>query len=119
MKDFRNLTVWRKAHRLALAVYEASGDFPKDERYGLTSQLRRAVISIPTNIAEGCGRQGDPEFTRFLSFAMGSASETEYLSLLANDLKFLNGDSHRKLSTDTAEVKRMLAALITKLRAES
>ncbi len=118
MKDFRNLTVWRKAHRLALAVYEASGDFPKDERYGLTSQLRRAVISIPTNIAEGCGRQGDPEFARFLSFAMGSASETEYLLLLANELGLLNDDTYRRLSADIEGIKRMLAALMAKLKAD-
>ncbi len=118
MKDFRNLTVWRKSHRLALAVYESSRKFPQDERYGLTSQLRRAAVSVPTDIAEGCGRQGDPDFARFLSFAMGSASETEYLLLLANELGLLNGDTHRKLSTNTEEIKRMLATLIAKLKAD-
>ncbi len=118
MKNFRDLTVWRKSHRLALAVYEASGAFPVEERYGLSNQLRRAAFSIPTNIAEGCGRYGDREFARFLSIAMGSASETEYLLLLANELGLLNGDTHRKLSTDTAEVKRMLATLIAKLKAD-
>ncbi len=118
MKDFRNLTVWRKSHLLALAVYKSSRKFPQDERYGLTSQLRRAAVSIPTNIAEGCGRQGDPEFARFLSFAMGSASETEDLLLLANELGLLNGDTHRRLSPDTAEITRRLTARIAPLKAE-
>ncbi len=118
MKNFRDLTVWRKSHRLALAMYEASGAFPVEERYGLSNQLRRAAFSIPTNIAEGCGRYGDREFARFLSIAMGSASETEYLLLLANDLGFLHAEAHGKLSANTTEVKRMLATLIGKLKAE-
>ena len=118
MKDFRNLTVWRKSHRLALAVYESSRKFPQEERYGLTSQLRRAAVSIPTNIAEGCGRQGDPEFARFLSISMGSASETEYLLLLANELGLLNDDTYRRLSADIEEIKRRLAALMAKLKAD-
>ena len=77
MKDFRQLQVWEKSHQLALGVYKATQDFPKEELYGLTSQIRRASTSIPTNIAEGCGRGTDPEFARFLQIAMGSASETE------------------------------------------
>ena len=78
MKDFRRLVVWQKAHLLTVAVYEAIAGFPKDELYGLTSQIRRACVSIPANIAEGCGRDGEAEFGRFLQIAQGPASELEY-----------------------------------------
>ena len=89
MKDFRQLKVWEKAHQLALQVYKTTVNFPREELYGLTSQIRRSSMSIPTNIAEGCGRHTDAEFARFLQIAMGSASETEYQLLLARDLEFL------------------------------
>jgi four helix bundle protein len=78
MRDFRELKVWEKAHQLALEIYKATSTFPKEERYGLTSQMRRATVSIPADIAEGCCRKGDAEFARFLQIAMGSASELEY-----------------------------------------
>jgi four helix bundle protein len=78
MKDFRQLKVWEKSHQLALAVYKITKEFPKEELYGLTSQIRRASMSIPTTIAEGCGRNTNKEFARFLQIAMGFASETEY-----------------------------------------
>jgi len=80
LKDFRKLKVWEKSHDLTLAVYKATAAFPRKELYGLTSQIRRACASIPANIAEGCGRGGDPELARFLQIAMGSASELEYHS---------------------------------------
>jgi len=76
MKDFRKLTVWQKAHELTLAVYKATRGFPKEELYGLTSQVRRSSVSVPSNIAEGCGRSGDAELARFLDISMGSASES-------------------------------------------
>jgi len=118
MKDFRQLKVWEKIHQLALVVYKATKDFPKEELYGLTSQIRRASMSIPTNIAEGCGRNTDAEFARFLQIAMGSASETEYQLILARDLEFLSKDSYEKLHNDVEEVKRMLASLLKTLRAD-
>ena len=83
MKDFRQLKVWEKSHQLALTVYKATKGFPKEELYGLTSQIRRSSMSIPTNIAEDCGRNTDTDFARFLQMAMGSASETEYQLILA------------------------------------
>jgi len=89
MKDFHELKVWRKAHELTLAVYQVTTGFPREERFGLTSQLRRCSASIPANLAEGCGRSGDAEFARFCSIAMGSASELEYHLLLAKDLNLL------------------------------
>jgi four helix bundle protein len=118
MKDFRQLIVWEKSHQLALAVYKATKEFPKEELYGLTSQMRRAAMSIPTNIAEGCGRNTDAEFARFLQIAMGSASETEYQLLLSHDLGFLNKEQYDRLNLDVTEVKRMLASLLKTLRAD-
>ncbi len=118
MKDFRELKVWVKAHRLALAVYKATISFPKQERFGLISQTRRATVSIAANIAEGCGRGGDADFSRFLQMAMGSASEVEYLLLLARDLGYLAVDRHGELEDQTTEVKRMLTAFIRRLKAD-
>lgn len=117
MKDFHDLLVWQKAHALALAVYSASSDFPRTEIYGLTAQVRRACISIPANIAEGCGKSGDPEFIRFLSIAMGSASELQYELLLSHDLKYLDDETYNRLGFQVEEVKRMLAGLTKRVKA--
>ena len=116
MQNFRDLKVWSKAHTLALAVYKGTEEFPTAERYGLTSQMRRAAISIPTNIAEGCVRSSDADFGRFLHVAMGSASELEYLVLLARDLRILPSANHEELTAAVEEVKRMLASLIARLK---
>lgn len=118
MKDFRNLKIWEKGHLLTLKLYNTTKQFPREELYGLTSQIRRAVNSIPTNIAEGCCRNSDADFARFLQIALGSASELEYLLLLSRDLKFLKPEQCLLLSTETIEIKRMLASLLKKLRAE-
>ncbi|MBZ5571743.1 MAG: four helix bundle protein [Acidobacteriia bacterium] len=119
MQSFRNLRVWEKAHVLTLDVYRSSKPFPRDEAYGLTSQMRRASASIGANIAEGACRKGDCEFGRFLQIAIGSASELEYHLLLARDLELLRSTDYQRLSDEVVEVKRMLASLIHKLRAES
>jgi len=116
MQDFRNLEVWRISHELTLAVYRATKSFPDDERYGLTSQLRRAATSIPANLAEGCGRGTDADFGRFVQNAMGSASEVEYESLLARDLDYLSVKSYSDLNDEVVRIKRMLASLLRKLR---
>jgi len=118
MRDFRGLKVWEKAHHLTVAVYEATATFPRNELYGLTSQIRRSCVSIPANIAEGCGRDGDVELARFLQMAMGSASELEYHLLLARDLDLLKVSDYDRLRSETTEVKRMLTSFIQKLRAE-
>ena len=118
MKDFRDLKVWEKAHELALACYKETADFPKQEVFGLTSQIRRSGASIPANIAEGCGRRGNAELHRFLQMAMGSASELEYHCLLSRDLGFLAPAVYARLETQVTEVKRMLASLIRKVDAE-
>lgn len=119
MQNFRNLKVWGKAHALTLDVYKASKCFPREEIYGLTSQMRRASVSIGANIAEGTCRKGDVDFARFLQMAFGSASELEYLLLLSRDLELLQADDFQRLADEVVEVKRMLASLLQKLRAES
>jgi four helix bundle protein len=119
MNDFRDLKLWEKAHQLTLTVYQVSADFPKDEVYGLTSQLRRACVSIGANLAEGCGRGSDLDFARFLQIAMGLASETEYHLLLVHDLGFLSDERYEELNETIQEIKRMLVSLITKLRSKS
>src|SRR5213593_1688458 len=115
MRDFRELKVWEKAHNLTLAVYKATASFPKDELYGLTSQIRRSCASIAANIAEGCGRSGEAELARFLHIALGSASELEYHLLLSFDLGLLTKSDFDQLSTDVVEVKQMLTSFIKKL----
>lgn len=118
MRNFRELKVWEKAHHLTLGVYKASQSFPRDEIYGLTSQIRRASVSVPANIAEGCGRNGDAELALFLQIAMGSASELDYHLMLARDLTLLNSADYEWLAIDVVEVKRMLTSFIQKLKAD-
>lgn len=119
MKDFRDLQVWQKAHGLTLQVYRLTGKFPSHELYGLVSQLRRACVSVPANLAEGCCRQGDHEFARFVQISMASASEVEYLLLLAGELGYIAAPERDALLANVEEVKRMLASLLSKLNAGS
>ena len=119
MKDFRQLKVWEKAHRLTLEIYRLTASFPRAETYGLTSQVRRASSSICANLAEGCGRDGDREFARFCGIARGSASELEYHLLLARDLHLLPDSDHDRLAKETTDIKRMLTGLMQKLNADS
>lgn len=116
MKDFKKLMVWEKAHKVTLEVYRATEGFPATERYALTSQLRRAAYSVPTNIAEACGRNTDAEFARFLDIAMGSACEVEYLLLLSKDLGYLTLNDYTRLSEGIIEVKKMTASFIQRMR---
>lgn len=118
MRNFRNLSVWQKAHELPLAVYHATKSFPKEEIYGLTSQMRRSSASIAANIAEGCGRRTDADFARFVQNAFGSASELEYHLLLARDLGLLKAAEYENLFLNTVEVKKMLSGLLRKLNAD-
>jgi four helix bundle protein len=115
--DYRELEVWAKAHALTLAVYTVTTKFPREENYGLTSQIRRASASIPSNIAEGCGRGGDPEFARFLQIAAGSASELDYQLLLAKDLEYVSAQEHDQLADELTQIRKMLTALIQRIRA--
>lgn len=119
MRDFRQLKVWEKAHGLSLTIYKATATFPQQELFGLTSQLRRAAVSIPANIAEGCGRSGEPELVRFLRISFGSASELEYHIILSADLGYFNKSVSQQLFKQVTEIKRMLTALPQKLTATS
>ncbi len=119
MQDFRNLKVWKKSHKVVMEVYKLTKAFPKEELFGLSSQMRRSAVSIPSNIAEGCCRSSDAEFSRFLFIASGSASELDYQLLLSKDLEYIDELNYKKTSDSLNDVKRMLAALITRLKAES
>ena len=118
-RDFRRLKVWERSHRLTVEVYRATANFPREELYGLTSQIRRAGASIPANIAEGCGRDGNAELARFLQIAMGSASELEYHFILARDINLLGTADYERLTSEVTEIKRMLTSFIKRLKADS
>lgn len=119
MKDFHSLKVWQKSHQLSLWIYKATRDFPKEELYGLTNQIRRASSSIGANIAEGCGKDSDAELRRYLLIAMGSSSELENYLLLARDLEYLKSEGYTKLQEELTELRKMLNAFIHKLKANS
>lgn len=115
MKNYHELKVWEKSHLLTLETYKITKTFPKTELFGITSQIRRSCVSIPANIAEGCGRNSDAEFSRVLVISMGSASELEYLIQLAHDLTYINHIEFEELTKNIVEVKKMLTSLIQKL----
>jgi|SRR6266487_329461 len=117
MKDFHSLKVWGKAHALTLAVYKSTQDFPKQELYSLTNQIQRAAVSIPANIAEGCGKDSDAELKRYFLIAMGSSSELEYLLLLAHDLGYLQANIYQSMQNELVKTRKMLNAFIQKLKA--
>jgi four helix bundle protein len=118
VKNFRDLSVWQKAHVLTLAIYRVTKKFPRDELFGLTSQMRRSSSSIAANIAEGCGRKTDADFARFLQNGFGSASELQYHLILAYDLGLLDKPEFNELSDAVVEVKKMLSVLLRKLYAD-
>ena len=115
MRDFHNYIVWQRGHQFALDVYKQTKSFPKEELFGMTSQLRRASTSISINIAEGCGRRSDAEFAHFLNIAAGSASEVEEELRLSFDLGFLKESDTIKLENEVKEIKAMLGKLIETL----
>jgi four helix bundle protein len=113
--DFRKLAVWQKSYQLALDVYQSTRGFPKEEAFGMTSQMRRAAASIPANIAEGSGRGSDIELRRFCRVALGSANELEVFAMLARDLRYLEAHPYNRLNDSILEIQRMLGSLIQKL----
>ena len=118
MKDYRQLEVWERSHKFTLEVYSVTKIFPKEELFGLTSQLRRCCSSIPANLAEGCGRDSDAELKRFIDIAHGSASETEYFLLLSFELGYLPAPDHARFGDEISQIKRMLGAFARKLKAD-
>jgi len=105
MRDFKKYEIWQLSHSFTLEVYKITSGFPKEEIYGLTSQIRRASSSIPTNISEGCGRNSDKEFNQFLNIALGSANETEYLLILSKDLQYIDNDIYINLENQINKIK--------------
>ncbi|MES2798042.1 MAG: four helix bundle protein [Bacteroidota bacterium] len=111
MRDFKKYEVWKLSHEFALEIYLITKAFPKEEQYGIISQIRRTSVSIPTNISEGCGRKTDNEFARFIHIATGSANEVEYLLLLSKDLNFILSDKFETLDKQINTIKRKLYSL--------
>jgi len=111
MRSYKTLVVWQRAHKLVLAVYAATDSFPPSERYGLTSQIRRAAVSIPANIAEGCSRGTDKDTANFFQISLGSAAELSYELLLAHDLGFIEEDKYQLFAVEIEEIGRMLNTL--------
>lgn len=116
MKDYRALHVWQRSHQLTLTGYAITKRLPRDEQFGLTSQLRRASYSIPANIAEGCGRDTDAELKRFVDIAHGSVSELEYFLFLAFELRYISNDEHTPLAGEIAELKKCSGPSLGSLR---
>lgn len=112
MRNYRDLQVWSKAHNLTLELYRLSRQFPREEIYGITSQLRRAAVSIGANLAEGCGRRTSSELARFVRIALGSASELDYHLLLSHDLGFMAADEFTRASSALTEVRKMLTSFL-------
>ena len=117
MRNYRDLIVWKRSHEFVLDLYRLTNDFPRCDVFGLTSQIRRAAVSIPNNLAERCGRRGDGELGRFVRIAMGSASEVDYLALLAADLGYLPQSKYLEVVSDLNEIRRMLTGLFKQLSA--
>jgi four helix bundle protein len=119
MQDFTQLKVWQKAHSFTVNLYKMTADFPSEEKFGLTNQIRRASVSIESNLAEGCGRNGDKEFSRFVDLAQGSAYEVRCQLFIARDLGYLSVDKFELLLSKINEVSRMMIAFQKKLKADN
>jgi four helix bundle protein len=117
--SFRDLVVWQRAHKLALEIYKLTSAFPSEERYGLTSQLRRAALSVANNLAEGSKRKSQQDFAHFINIAEGSASETDYLLLFVKDMGYVSDETVTPLMKEVAEIGRMLYALRAKIEQSS
>ena len=116
MRDFSKLFIWQRSHRLVMSIYDVTNKFPKTEIFGLTSQIRRASSSIPINISEGCGRETNKDFARFLQIAIGSACEVEYELLLAKELKYLKEQEYNELSKEVVTIRKMIIKYQSELK---
>jgi len=119
MQRYRDLEVWRRSHALVLRIYTLTKTFPDDERFGLTSQLRRAAVSVPANIAEGSKRRTNLDYARFLNVSEASLSETDYLLLCSRDLGYLTEQDYQPAAKEADEVSRMLYALRRRVESDS
>lgn len=118
MRNYRELEVWEKSHKLTLELYALSRRFPKEAVYGLTSQLRRAAVSIGANLAEGWGRRTSAELARFVRIAMGSASELDYHLLLCRDFEFISNEQYDRTVRELVRIRKMLSSLLTSIEAQ-
>ncbi|POY36943.1 four helix bundle protein [Solitalea longa] len=116
MQDYRKLLVWQRSHLFTLEIYKISTDFPKSEQFGVTSQIRRAVFSIQSNVAEGCGKYTKNDLANYLQTSLGSVNEVSYLLLLSKDLEYISKESYNKLDSEIDEIRAMMIALINKVR---
>ncbi len=116
MQNYKELKVWEKSHQLVLEIYRITNKFPKEEIYGLTSQIRRAAASIPANIAEGCGKKSQLDLANFLNISLGSTNEIDYFLLLCRDLKYISETEFLELENTINAIRAMLINLITKVR---
>ena len=119
MQRYRDLEVWKRSHALVLRIYQLTKSFPDEERFGLTSQLRRAAVSVPANIAEGSKRRKSQDYARFLNISEGSLSETDYLLLCSKDLGYLPESALEPIASEIEEVSRMLYRLRLKVEQEA
>ena len=115
MRNFRELQIWQKSHQFTLRTYLFTKSYPKEELFGLTSQMRRSSSSIPSNIAEGCGRNTNPDFKRFLVIASGSSAELEYQLILSKDLNYISEKTFKELEIELIEIRKMLHSFINKI----
>lgn len=115
MRNFLDLSIWLKSHSFTLKIYSTTKNFPREEMFGLISQMRRSSSSIPTNIAEGCGRNSNPDFKRFLVIASGSSSELEYQLILCRDLNYISEFTFKELQNDLIEIRKMIYAFINNI----
>ncbi len=115
INDYKDLLVWKKAMNIVVSVYDMTKQLPKDEVYGISNQMRRAAVSIPSNIAEGYGRQNPKSYVQFLTFARGSAYELETQLLLCQKIHELSSSTIKDILTTISEIKKMLTALINRL----
>ncbi len=116
MRNFRKYEVWELSHQLTIEIYKLTKSFPDSERYQLISQMQRAAYSIPSNFSEGCGRESEKEFKRFITISMGSAHELEYFMILASDLKYVDQDVSESIQDDINKIKAKLFNLSRKLK---
>ena len=116
MQNYQDLKVWQKSHQFVLEVYQLTNDFPKNEMFGLISQMRRATVSIAANLAEGCGKKGMLDIANFFQISLGSLHETEYYLLLSKDLRYISIEVFEKRNLEIREIKAMLISLIKKIR---
>lgn len=116
MRDFKKFEVWQLSHQITLKIYTSTKTFPKEEIFGLTSQIRRSFASIGYNISEGSGRNSDKEFANFINIALGSSNEAENQLILAKDLEYINESDYRDLLEELTILKKKLVSLWNKLR---